>query len=86
MITLTLCSSSSAPQPQHPRSPAQAQWSDVALAGDIAAAFFTVHAQDEPFFDWRWEDDPPRQAVSGGHGPHHGDLRLGRCTHGRRRS
>ena len=44
--------------PSAPSVTRSASWSDVALAGGVAAAFFTVHAQDEPFFDWRWEDTP----------------------------
>ena len=44
--------------PSAPPVTRSASWSDVALAGGVAAAFFAVHAQDEPFFDWRWEDSP----------------------------
>lgn len=31
-----------------------AKWSDAALLGGATAAYFSVHVQKEPFFEWDW--------------------------------
>ena len=53
MIVL-LCSNLMLATPEMPSATDSAQWSDAAILGGAAAAYFTVNAQKDTFFNWEW--------------------------------